>query len=193
MSTPVESVPAAGPGGAARQGQFLANGMLEDNYPRNMWWVAAHSREVTEKPLARWLLETPVVLYRLADGTPAALYDRCVPALNILLEHGADVNRLEIVEADFPRLAGNLQGVCIAHYQVGDIRGNTHHLVDADPPLVARLQAARASLRPAAWQNCFRSSRTIVAVPTRQFHRVPGGNLRRRLRHPGSPRPARRS
>ena len=58
-------------------GQRIPNGMLEDNYPRNMWWVAAHSREVTAKPLARWILETPVVLYRLADGTPAALYDRC--------------------------------------------------------------------------------------------------------------------
>jgi len=48
--------------------------MLEDTYPRNMWWVAARSDKVTDKPLARWLLETPVVLYRLADGTPAALY-----------------------------------------------------------------------------------------------------------------------
>ncbi|MEO1689242.1 MAG: aromatic ring-hydroxylating dioxygenase subunit alpha [Pseudomonadota bacterium] len=58
-------------------GQRIPNGMLDDNYPRNMWWVAAHASEVTEKPLARWLLETPVVLYRLPDGTPAALYDRC--------------------------------------------------------------------------------------------------------------------
>ncbi len=61
----------------ARNGQRIPNGILEDNYPRNMWWVAAWRDEVTEKPLARWLLETPVVLYRLADGTPAALYDRC--------------------------------------------------------------------------------------------------------------------
>lgn len=58
-------------------GQTIPNRMLEDNYPRNMWWVAAHRDEVTTKPLARWLLETPVVLYRLEDGTPAALYDRC--------------------------------------------------------------------------------------------------------------------
>lgn len=58
-------------------GQRIPNGMLEDNYPRNMWWVAAHSREVTTKPMARWLLETPVVLYRTEDGTPAAIYDRC--------------------------------------------------------------------------------------------------------------------
>ena len=59
------------------KGQKIPNGFLNDNYPRNMWWVAARCEEVTEKPLARWLLETPVVLYRLEDGTPAALYDRC--------------------------------------------------------------------------------------------------------------------
>ena len=58
-------------------GQRIPNGMLVDNYPRNMWWVAAYSGEVTTKPITRWLLETPVVLYRLEDGTPAALYDRC--------------------------------------------------------------------------------------------------------------------
>lgn len=58
-------------------GQRISNGFLEDNYPRNMWWVAARTDEVTTKPLARWILETPVVLYRMEDGTPAALYDRC--------------------------------------------------------------------------------------------------------------------
>lgn len=58
-------------------GQRIPNGMLEDNAPRNMWWVAARGDEVAEKPLARWLLDVPVVLYRLADGTPVALEDRC--------------------------------------------------------------------------------------------------------------------
>ena len=58
-------------------GQRIPNGMLQDNYPRNMWWVAARSDEVTTKPMLRWLLETPVVLYRLEDETPAALYNRC--------------------------------------------------------------------------------------------------------------------
>ena len=60
-----------------KSGQRIANGFLEDNYPRNMWWVAARVDEVSEKPLARWILEKPVVLYRLANGAPAALYDRC--------------------------------------------------------------------------------------------------------------------
>ena len=60
-----------------RLGQLVPNGMLEDNYPRNMWWAAAHVDEVKDGPLARWILETPVVIYRLENGTPAALYDRC--------------------------------------------------------------------------------------------------------------------
>ncbi len=60
-----------------QRGWRIPNGMLEDNAPRNMWWVAAWGDEVSEKPLARWLLDTPVVLYRLADGTPVALDDRC--------------------------------------------------------------------------------------------------------------------
>ena len=58
-----------------RLGQLVPNGMLEDNYPRNMWWAAAHVDEVKDGPLARWILETPVVIYRLENGTPAALYD----------------------------------------------------------------------------------------------------------------------
>ncbi|WP_170476417.1 hypothetical protein [Ruegeria arenilitoris] len=30
-----------------KSGQRIPNGMLEDNYPRNMWWVAACRDEVT--------------------------------------------------------------------------------------------------------------------------------------------------
>ena len=58
-------------------GQRIPNGMLEDNAPRNMWWVAARGDEVSSKPLARWLLDTPVALYRIADGSVVALEDRC--------------------------------------------------------------------------------------------------------------------
>ncbi|MBX2880899.1 MAG: aromatic ring-hydroxylating dioxygenase subunit alpha [Granulosicoccus sp.] len=53
------------------------NRCLEDNYPRNMWWVAALCEEITTKPLTRWLLELTIVLYRTEDGTPVALDDRC--------------------------------------------------------------------------------------------------------------------
>ncbi len=46
-------------------------------YLRNSWYVAARDREVGRKPLARTLLDEPVVLYRTEDGTPIALEDRC--------------------------------------------------------------------------------------------------------------------
>ena len=46
-------------------------------YPHNQWYVAAFSRDVTEQPLARTLLDTPVVLYRSTSGLPVALHDRC--------------------------------------------------------------------------------------------------------------------
>lgn len=63
--------------GLTKGAQRIPNGMLDDNYPRNMWWCAAHRDEVSSKPMARWLLEKPVVMYRLADGTPVALDNRC--------------------------------------------------------------------------------------------------------------------
>lgn len=47
------------------------------NYPYNCWWVAAFSDEVSREMLGRWLLDTPVLLYRTEDGTPIALENRC--------------------------------------------------------------------------------------------------------------------
>ncbi|MGE0748099.1 MAG: Rieske 2Fe-2S domain-containing protein [Rhodospirillales bacterium] len=44
---------------------------------RNAWYLAAWDDEVTDAPLARRILGEPVVLYRTADGTAAALEDRC--------------------------------------------------------------------------------------------------------------------
>lgn len=49
----------------------------ERNYPYNCWWVAAFSHEVGRALLPRWLLDTPVVLFRKEDGSIAALEDRC--------------------------------------------------------------------------------------------------------------------
>lgn len=49
----------------------------EITYPRNQWYVAAFSKDVTSAPLARVLLDTPVAMYRTQDGSPVALYDRC--------------------------------------------------------------------------------------------------------------------
>jgi phenylpropionate dioxygenase-like ring-hydroxylating dioxygenase large terminal subunit len=47
------------------------------NYPYNCWWVAAFSDEVSRDMLGRWLLDTPVLLYRREDGTAVALENRC--------------------------------------------------------------------------------------------------------------------
>lgn len=47
------------------------------NYPLNCWWVAAFVDEVGRAPLARWLLDTPVVMYRTEGGEVVALEDRC--------------------------------------------------------------------------------------------------------------------
>ena len=47
-------------------------------YLRNAWYMAAWSDEVGPvAPLARTLLDEPIVLYRDADGTSHALFDRC--------------------------------------------------------------------------------------------------------------------
>lgn len=46
-------------------------------FVRECWYVAARADEVGRTPLARTLLGVPVVLYRLQDGTPVALEDRC--------------------------------------------------------------------------------------------------------------------
>jgi vanillate O-demethylase monooxygenase subunit len=44
---------------------------------RNAWYVAAWAEEVVNGPLARRILDEPIVLFRNADGTIAALADRC--------------------------------------------------------------------------------------------------------------------
>lgn len=47
-------------------------------YLRNTWYAAAWGREVNANELvARTLLDEPLVLFRVGDGTPAALLDRC--------------------------------------------------------------------------------------------------------------------
>ena len=44
---------------------------------QNQWYVAARSDEVGDKPLGRMICNEAVVLYRGANGTIAALEDRC--------------------------------------------------------------------------------------------------------------------
>ncbi|MDF2638482.1 MAG: hypothetical protein K0R64_1466 [Novosphingobium lindaniclasticum] len=51
------------------------------NYVRDAWYVAAWSRDVTDKPFSITLLNEPIVIYRGVDGLPIALEDRCVHRL----------------------------------------------------------------------------------------------------------------
>jgi len=52
----------------------LADGLFA---PRNQWYVAAWSREVTRKPMERWVLDEPVAFYRKEDGAAVAVAGRC--------------------------------------------------------------------------------------------------------------------
>jgi phenylpropionate dioxygenase-like ring-hydroxylating dioxygenase large terminal subunit len=46
-------------------------------YLKNCWYAAAWDNEVGQTPLARTLLDRPVVLFRTSAGIPVALEDRC--------------------------------------------------------------------------------------------------------------------
>jgi vanillate O-demethylase monooxygenase subunit len=47
-------------------------------FVEDAWYVAAWSDELAERPLARVILDRPVVLFRRTDGAPVALEDRCI-------------------------------------------------------------------------------------------------------------------
>ncbi len=46
-------------------------------YMNNAWYAVAWSHELAREPLGRRICGYPIVLYRTADGTPAALEDLC--------------------------------------------------------------------------------------------------------------------
>ena len=44
-------------------------------YPRNRWYIAAFSSEISTQPIQRTLLEVPVALYRTeGEGKVVAMY-----------------------------------------------------------------------------------------------------------------------
>lgn len=45
--------------------------------PRNQWYVAAWSSEVTREPMERWILNQPVAFYRTEAGEAVAVGGRC--------------------------------------------------------------------------------------------------------------------
>lgn len=80
------------------------------NYPLNCWWVAAFADEVTRTPLARWLLDTPIVLYRSEAGEAIALEDRC-PHRQAPLSIGK--LRGDAIECGYHGFQFNREGRCI--------------------------------------------------------------------------------
>lgn len=83
----------------------------KQGYPRNAWWVAAFSREVTDKPLARTFLDTPVVLYRTRDGQSVALHDRC-PHRAMPLSMGS-VQEGELLQCGYHGIRFRRDGTCV--------------------------------------------------------------------------------
>lgn len=44
---------------------------------QNAWYVAAWSDEISRQPIERWIMDSPVAVYRKEDGSPVALAGRC--------------------------------------------------------------------------------------------------------------------
>jgi phenylpropionate dioxygenase-like ring-hydroxylating dioxygenase large terminal subunit len=77
----------------------------------NAWYVAAWDREVGRRPLARTILDRPVLLYRKTDGTPVAIEDRCCHR-SLPLSLGRIVD--DDVQCGYHGLRFDATGACVA-------------------------------------------------------------------------------
>src|SRR2546430_8310320 len=59
----------------------------------DQWYVACRSRDLQRRPLARTILDEPLVLFRDGEGRPTALLDRCAHR-NLPLSQGRVVDGL---------------------------------------------------------------------------------------------------
>lgn len=91
------------------------------------WFIACRARDLRDRPLAAVLHGTPVVLFRGADGKPAALEDRC-PHRNAPLSAGR-VRDVEL-ECGYHGWRFDRRGACVA------VPGLAH-----EPARAARAQA----------------------------------------------------
>ena len=64
---------------------------MAGNWLRNCWYMAGWSEEVGEAGLARRIIDQPIFLYRLADGTVAAMLDRFHAARAMGMRSSADI------------------------------------------------------------------------------------------------------
>lgn len=81
---------------------------------KNVWYVAAQSAELADKPLGRTICSTPVVLYRLQSGQSAALVDRC-PHRFVPLSMGSICK--DSLVCGYHGLAYDNHGKCVANPQ----------------------------------------------------------------------------
>lgn len=81
------------------------------------WYVGAWSDELSDKPVGRTLLGTPVVFYRKADGKPVAMHDRC-PHRFVKLSSGTVEG--DEIKCAYHGLTFNEGGKC-THHHANDI------------------------------------------------------------------------
>ena len=91
---------------------------MAGSFLRNVWYVAAWPEDVTETPLRRVVTGEPVVLFRLSDGTPAALLDIC-PHRWVPLSRGRVVE--DQIECGYHGLRFDASGAC-THNPHGEVR-----------------------------------------------------------------------
>ncbi len=77
---------------------------------RNSWYVAAFENELGSQPLARTLLNEPIVIFRTEDGTPVALEDRCCHR-SLPLSMGKVVG--DNIQCGYHGLKFNASGTCV--------------------------------------------------------------------------------
>jgi phenylpropionate dioxygenase-like ring-hydroxylating dioxygenase large terminal subunit len=78
--------------------------------PRNQWYVAAWSREVTREPMERWILNEPVAFYRTEAGEAVAIGGRC-PHRHFPLGRSRVVG--DAIECGYHGITFNRHGHCI--------------------------------------------------------------------------------
>jgi vanillate O-demethylase monooxygenase subunit len=81
-----------------------------ETFLKNAWYAAAFSDEVSEDPFPRTLLGQPMVIYRMSDGRPAMLMDRC-PHRFAPLSRGKV--RGDSLECPYHGLTFDASGACI--------------------------------------------------------------------------------
>jgi phenylpropionate dioxygenase-like ring-hydroxylating dioxygenase large terminal subunit len=77
---------------------------------KNYWYVAAYDHEVERRPLGRIILGQPVVFFRLEDGTPVALEDRCAHR-HLPLSMGKCVG--DLLQCHYHGLRYDRTGACV--------------------------------------------------------------------------------